>query len=55
MSPAVGGGAPELVGEPEFRRLLLAGTPFIDVRAEVEFARGSIPGAVNLPDRKSVV
>ena len=49
MSPAAGGGAPELVGEPEFRRLLLAGTPFIDVRAEVEFARGSIPGAVNLP------
>jgi tRNA 2-selenouridine synthase len=37
------------VGEAEFARLLLADTPFIDVRAEVEFARGSIPGAVNLP------
>ena len=29
--------------------LLLAGTPFIDVRAEIEFVRGTMPGAVNLP------
>jgi tRNA 2-selenouridine synthase len=29
--------------------VLLTGTPFIDVRAEVEFSRGTIPGAVNLP------
>ena len=32
-----------------FADLLLAGTRFIDVRAEVEFAKGCIPGAVNLP------
>lgn len=43
------GRGPELVGEAQFRRLLLADTPFIDVRAEIEFGRGSIPGAVNLP------
>jgi len=30
-------------------RLLLDGAPFIDVRAPVEFARGSLPGAINLP------
>ncbi|MFW6093289.1 MAG: tRNA 2-selenouridine(34) synthase MnmH [Pseudomonadota bacterium] len=29
--------------------LLAAGTPFIDVRAPAEFARGAVPGAVNLP------
>lgn len=29
--------------------LLLSGTPFIDVRAEVEFAKGAIPGSINLP------
>ena len=29
--------------------LLLEGAPFIDVRAPVEFARGSLPGAINLP------
>ncbi len=33
----------------ELASLLLAGTPFIDVRAGIEFAKGSIPGAVNLP------
>src|SRR5690606_40683424 len=29
--------------------LLAEGTPFLDVRAPVEFARGTVPGAVNLP------
>jgi len=29
--------------------LLRDGTPFIDVRAEVEFEKGTIPGATNLP------
>lgn len=29
--------------------LLIAGTPLIDVRAPVEFARGAFPSAVNLP------
>lgn len=33
----------------ELRRLLLTDTPFLDVRAEVEFAQGTVPGAVNLP------
>ena len=40
---------PETVGPEQFERLLLDGVRFIDVRAEVEFAHGSIPGAVNLP------
>ena len=34
------GDPPEQVGAAEFRRLLLAGTPFIDVRAEIEFGDG---------------
>lgn len=29
--------------------LMLSGTPLIDVRADIEFVRGSIPGAINLP------
>lgn len=33
----------------DFEALFLADTPFIDVRAEVEFAGGSFPTAVNLP------
>jgi tRNA 2-selenouridine synthase len=32
-----------------FDRLLLEGRPLLDVRAPVEFRRGAIPGAVNLP------
>jgi len=32
-----------------YRQLLLDGTPLIDVRAPVEFARGALPGAINLP------
>lgn len=31
------------------RSLLAAGTPLIDVRAPTEFARGALPGAINLP------
>ncbi|WP_415063586.1 tRNA 2-selenouridine(34) synthase MnmH [Bdellovibrio sp.] len=33
----------------ELKNLFLQDTPFIDVRAPVEFAQGSLPGAVNLP------
>ena len=36
-----------MTGRPE--DLLAAGTPFLDVRSPGEFARGTIPGAVNLP------
>ncbi len=35
--------------DDELAKLLLSGTPFIDVRAPIEFAAGKIPGAVNLP------
>ncbi|HEX7037141.1 MAG TPA: tRNA 2-selenouridine(34) synthase MnmH [Pseudomonadales bacterium] len=34
---------------PELERLLAAATPFLDVRAPAEAARGSLPGATNLP------
>lgn len=33
----------------DFRTLFTSDTPLMDVRAPVEFARGSFPGAVNLP------
>ena len=33
----------------DYAALLLNGTPLIDVRAPAEFARGALPGAVNLP------
>ncbi len=33
----------------DIRHLLLAGTPLLDVRAPIEFKRGSIPRATNLP------
>ncbi len=33
----------------DFRSLVIASRPLIDTRAPVEFARGSFPGAVNLP------
>ena len=32
-----------------FRAILAAETPIIDVRAPVEFAQGAVPGAINLP------
>lgn len=34
---------------PELRKLFLANTPLIDVRAPAEFGEGKIPGSVNLP------
>lgn len=37
------------VFEPDFKPLFLAKTPWIDVRAPVEFEQGSLPGAINLP------
>lgn len=33
----------------DLRRLLLDGVPIIDVRAPIEFERGAVPAAVNLP------
>ncbi|TVP88771.1 MAG: tRNA 2-selenouridine(34) synthase MnmH [Pseudomonadaceae bacterium] len=33
----------------DFQQILLSGAALFDVRAPVEFARGSFPGAVNLP------
>ena len=33
----------------DYRAILLAGTPIIDVRAPVEFLQGAMPGAINLP------
>jgi len=41
--------AEALASTDAYRALLLDGTPLIDVRAPVEFARGALPGAVNLP------
>lgn len=38
---------PELVND--YAGLLLSNTPLLDVRAPVEFAQGSFPGAVNMP------
>ena len=38
---------PELVSD--YEQLLLARTPLLDVRAPVEFAQGSFPGALNRP------
>lgn len=34
---------------PASLEMMAAKTPLIDVRAPVEFAQGSLPGAVNLP------
>ncbi|VYT81832.1 tRNA 2-selenouridine(34) synthase MnmH [Metakosakonia massiliensis] len=33
----------------DYRAILCAGTPLIDVRAPVEFQQGAMPGAINLP------
>src|SRR5262245_14688215 len=37
------------MNDAEIFELLLSGTPLIDVRAPIEFQRGSIPGSLNLP------
>lgn len=37
------------VSGDQFAQLLRDKVPFIDVRAEVEFTKGSVPGAVNMP------
>lgn len=38
------------VADPaHFRQLLLSDTPFLDVRAEIEFSRGAFPSSDNLP------
>ena len=34
---------------PASLKVIASNTPLIDVRAPVEFAQGSLPGAVNLP------
>ncbi|WKE65947.1 tRNA 2-selenouridine(34) synthase MnmH [Gallaecimonas kandeliae] len=38
-----------VIPQSRFDELLLAGTPLMDVRAPVEFAKGAIPNACNLP------
>ena len=40
---------PESPTLTEFSAILKAGTPLLDVRSPGEFARGAIPGAINLP------
>lgn len=37
------------ISAQELKDLFLRGTPLIDVRAPIEFAQGTLPGAVNLP------
>jgi tRNA 2-selenouridine synthase len=39
----------EKVTEKDFEELLLNNTPFIDVRSENEFSKGSIPNSINMP------
>lgn len=39
----------ELLELSQFRNLILAKTPIVDVRAAVEFAQGRLPNSVNLP------
>ncbi len=40
---------PNLIKLEQLPDLLLTNTPLIDVRAPVEFVKGSIPGSINLP------
>lgn len=35
--------------EQDYRALLIADTPIIDVRAPIEFEQGAMPAAINLP------
>ncbi|MBC7741578.1 MAG: tRNA 2-selenouridine(34) synthase MnmH [Bdellovibrionaceae bacterium] len=37
------------ISENEFKDIILKRTPILDVRAQVEFAQGRIPGSINLP------
>lgn len=37
------------IAAPDLREIFLSGVPLMDMRAPIEFARGSFPGAVNLP------
>ena len=39
----------QLVSPEQFKSLFLQDTPFLDVRAEIECAKGSFPHAVNIP------
>lgn len=41
--------APSLQTAPSLQALLQRGTPFLDVRSPAEAARGTVPGAENLP------
>ncbi len=43
--------AQERISQAEFKQLTVAkAVAIVDVRGEVEFARGHIPGAISLPD-----
>ncbi|NUN06488.1 MAG: tRNA 2-selenouridine(34) synthase MnmH [Bdellovibrio sp.] len=39
----------ENLQKKDFKKIFINATPLLDVRAPVEFAHGSLPGAVNLP------
>ncbi len=39
----------KLITSDHFRELFLKNTPFLDVRAEVEFAKGCLPNSTNFP------
>ena len=41
--------ASPLIGVDSFRDLIVSDTPLIDVRAPIEFERGALPAAINLP------
>jgi len=48
---AAPGALPEVITPDEFLAVLAAGNvSLVDVRSEREFATGSIPGAINIPD-----
>ena len=38
-----------IIPSEQFENLLIVGAPFLDVRAEVEFAKGSFPTSTNIP------
>jgi tRNA 2-selenouridine synthase len=39
----------QIVPPESFKQLFLTGIPFIDVRAEIEYAGGAFPGSRNMP------